>query len=73
MFFETRKKFTKSFSEIIVKCLSYRNVANVLFQRHFTDVDYLIGFPNTNDFVNVGICKCKFKFTCHGYCRFTSS
>ena len=44
MFFETRKKFIKSFSEIKnknVKCLSYRNVANdVLFQRHFTDVDY---------------------------------
>ena len=33
----------------------------------------LIGFPNTNDFVNVSICKCDFKFTCHGYCRFTSS
>ena len=30
----------------------------------------LIGFPNTNDFANVGICKCEFKFTCHGYCRF---
>ena len=45
MFFETRKKFTKSFSEIKienVKCLSYRNVANdVLFRRYFTDVDYL--------------------------------
>ena len=23
----------------------------------------LIGFPNTNDFVNVGICTCEFKFT----------
>ena len=39
MFFETRKKFTKSFSEN-VKCLSYRNVANdVLFRMYFTDVD----------------------------------
>ena len=49
MFFETRKKFTKSFSEIknkkSLKCLSYRNVANdVLFQRHFKDLDYLDWF-----------------------------
>ena len=49
MFFETRKKFIKSFSEIKnkkhVKCLSCKNVANdVLFQRHFTDVDYLDWF-----------------------------
>ena len=26
-----------------------------------------------NDFVNLGICEHKFKFTCHGYCRFTLS
>ena len=49
MFFEPRKKFIKSFCEIKnknnMKCLSYRNVANnVLFQRHFTDVDYLDWF-----------------------------
>ena len=31
----------------------------------------LIGFLDTNDFVNVSICKCEFKFTCHSYCRFT--
>ena len=31
----------------------------------------LIGFRDTNDFVNLGICKHEFKFTCHGYCRFT--
>ena len=30
-----------------MKCLSYRNVANdVLFQRHFTDVDYLDWFSD---------------------------
>ena len=31
----------------------------------------LIGFRDTNDFVNFGICKHKFKFTCRGYCRLT--
>ena len=31
----------------------------------------LIGFRDTNDFVNPGICKHEFKFTCRGYCRFT--
>ena len=31
----------------------------------------LIGFRDTNDFVNLGICKHEFKFTCRGYCRFT--
>ena len=57
-----------------MKRLLYRNVANdVLFQRHFTEWIIFIGFPDTNDFVNVGICKCEFKFTCHGYCGFTSS
>ena len=30
----------------------------------------LIGFRDTNDFVNLGICKHEFKFTCRGYCRF---
>ena len=48
MYFETRKKFIKSFSEIKnknQKCLLYRNVANdLLFQRHFTDLDYLNWF-----------------------------
>ena len=29
----------------------------------------LIGFRDKNDFVNFGICKYWFKFTCHGYCR----
>ena len=57
MFFETRKKFIKSFSEIKnkknVKCLSYRNVVNdVLFQRHFTDVDYLDWFSR--------FCECRY-------------
>ena len=27
--------------------------------RHFTDLDYLDWFPDANNFVNVGICKCK--------------
>ena len=31
----------------------------------------LTGFRDTNDFVNLGICKHEFKFTCRGYCRFT--
>ena len=31
----------------------------------------LIGFRETNDFVNLGICKHEFKFTSRGYCRFT--
>ena len=31
----------------------------------------LIGFRNTNDFVNLGVCKHEFKLTCRGYCRFT--
>ena len=31
----------------------------------------LIGFRDTNDFVNSGICKHEFKFTCRDYCRFT--
>ena len=33
----------------------------------------LIGFPNTNDFVNIGNCKFEIKFTCHNYYRLTSS
>ena len=31
----------------------------------------MIGFRDTNDFVNLGICKHEYKFTCHGCCRFT--
>ena len=31
----------------------------------------LIGFRDTNDFLNLGICKHEFKFTCRTYCRFT--
>ena len=31
----------------------------------------LIGFRDTNDFVNPGICKHEFKFTCRGFSRFT--
>ena len=31
----------------------------------------LIGFRDTNDFVNLDICKHDFKFTCRGYLRFT--
>ena len=30
-----------------------------------------MGFKDTNDFVNLGICKHDFKFTCRGYSRFT--
>ena len=49
MFFLEKEKFIKSFSEIKnkknVKYLSYRNVVNdVLFDSHFTDVDYLDWF-----------------------------
>ena len=33
----------------------------------------LIGFRCTNYFVNLGICKHEFKFTCRGYYRFTLS
>ena len=44
MFFETRKTFKKIRIKIL-KCLSYRNVANdVLFQRPFTDVGCLNWF-----------------------------
>ena len=65
MFFETRKKFIKSFSEIKnkenLKCLSYRNVANMMFYfRGFLQIwIILIGFRDANNFVNIGICKCK--------------
>ena len=31
----------------------------------------LLDFRDTNDFVNFGICKHEFKFTCRGYYRFT--
>ena len=31
----------------------------------------LIGFRDTNYFMNLGICKHEFKFTCRGYFRFT--
>ena len=48
MFFETRKSLRNHFLKLRiknVKCLSYRKVANdVLFQRDFTDVDYLDWF-----------------------------
>ena len=54
-----------------LQCLLYRNVADdVLFQKHFTDLDYLDWFRHTNYFLNLGICKHEFKFTCRGYCRF---
>ena len=33
----------------------------------------LIGFRDTNDFVNPGTCKYEFKFTCRGCFRFTLS
>ena len=46
-------------------CLLYRNVADdVLFQKHFTDLDDLHSFLRYERFVNVGICKHDFKFTC---------
>ena len=32
-----------------------------------------IGFRDTNNFVNLGICRHEFKFTCRGYCSFTLS
>ena len=43
MFFETGKKLIESFSEIKnLNSLLYRNIADdVLFQEHFTDLDYL--------------------------------
>ena len=33
----------------------------------------MIGFRDTNDFLNLVICKHEFKFTCRSYCRFTLS
>ena len=62
--FWNKKKFIKSFSEIRnkknVKYLSYRHEANkkMFCLRAFLQMwIILIGFPNTNDFVNIGICK----------------
>ena len=44
LFVETGKKFIESFSEAKIQnsvCLLYRTVADdVLFQKHFTDLDY---------------------------------
>ena len=54
MLFETGKKFIKSFSEVKntnLWCLLYRNVADdVLFQKHFTDLDYLDWFSTYEGF-----------------------
>ena len=62
MLVETGKKFIESFAD------------NVSFQEHCLQIWInLLDFRDTNDFVNFGICKLEFKFTCHGYCRFTLS
>ena len=54
MYFETGKKFLKSFSEIKNQksvVFLHRNVADdVLFQRHFTDLDYLHWFSRHERF-----------------------
>ena len=79
MFVETDKKFIESFAEIKNKkyvVFLYINVPdNVSFQEHCLQIwIILLGFRDTNDFVNLGtglgICKHEFKFTCRGYCRF---
>ena len=48
MFVETGKKFIDHFQKSRIKnllCLLYRNAADdVLFQEHFTDLDYLDWF-----------------------------
>ena len=58
-----------------LKFFLYIYVADdVSFQEHCLQIwIILLGFRDTNDFVNLGICKHEIKFTCRGYCRFTSS
>ena len=68
----------ESFAESRIKnlyFLLYMNVADDgSFQEHCLQIwIILLGFRDTNDFVNLGICKHEFKFTCRGYCRFTLS
>ena len=76
---ETGKKFIESFAEIknkkSVVFVIYINVADdVSFQEHCLQIwIILLGFRDTNDFVNLGICKHEIKFTCRDYCRFTLS
>ena len=57
--------------------LLYINVADdhdVSFQERCLQICInLLGFRYKNDFVNLGICKHQFKFTCRGLCRFTLS
>ena len=43
----------------------------MMFQKHFTELDYLDWFSRYERFLNLGICKHKFKFICRKYCRFT--
>ena len=53
MFVETGKKFIESFSETKNQnsvVLLYRTVADVLFQKHFTDLDYLDWFSRYERF-----------------------
>ena len=45
-------------------CLLYKHVADdALFQKHFTDLDNLDRFRDTDDLVNLDICKHEFIFT----------
>ena len=74
MFFETGKKFLELFSEIKNKRICgvcYTEVMIFCFRSILQIWIILIGFRDTNDFVNIGICKHEFKFNCRGYCRFT--
>ena len=77
MFVETGKKFIESFSEtknqnFVVFVVQNCGLMMFCFKNILQIWIILIGFRDTNDFVNLGICKHEFKFTCRGYCRFTS-
>ena len=39
--------------------------------RSILQIWIIFHFRDTNDYVDLGICKHEFKFTCRGYCRFT--
>ena len=52
----------------------YKCTDDVSYQEHCLQIwIILLGFRDTNDSVNLGICKHEIKFTCQGYYRFTLS
>ena len=66
----------ESFAEIknkkSVVFVIYNVADDVSFQEYCLQIwIILLGFGDTNDFGNFGICKHEIKFTCRGYCRFT--